>query len=94
MRDSNKTKALFRCVFAYSNGEPVTVFDVDGRQAFANKNIALKVAVSGDVTDEDFEGTEWTEQLSAAYDLFIVDPEAAEKLVQWVRPEVTQKSRG
>jgi len=94
MRDPKPTKALFRCLFAYSNGKPVEIFDVDGNYAIPNCGLALKVAVTGDASEnfEDLEDFQWTERLAAAYDLFVVDPGMGEKRLRWVKPEVMRKS--
>jgi len=92
MPDPEQTKVLFRFQFAYSNGEPVEVFDVDGEHASANPGIAPKVAVAGDVSHSDFDEIEWPEMLATAHDLFVFDPEAGDELLQWVKPEIMEKS--
>lgn len=94
MPDPNPTKALFRCLFAYSNGKSVKIFEVDGEYAAANDGAALKVAVTGEPLEdlEDLEEFEWMERLASAYDLFVDNPEVDEERLQWVKPEVMRKS--
>ena len=91
MPELKQTKALFRCLFAYSNGQPVKIFDVDGNCASLNRGIALTVAVAGAEFDE-FEVSEWMERLASAYDLFVDDPEASAEQLRWVKPEVLRGS--
>jgi len=91
------TKALFRCVFAYSGGQPVEVFDVQDNHlqwdetlmASANSASTLKVAVAGDISEPDFDSIEWAEMLATAYEMFVDDPGAANDNFQWVRLKIT-----
>jgi hypothetical protein len=95
MFDPKPTKALFRCMFAYSDGQPVEVFDVQDTHlqwdetlmASANSAVTLKVAVAGDVSQPDSHSTEWAEMLATAYEMFVDDPEVANDYFQWVRLE-------
>ncbi len=41
MPDPKQTKVLFRCLFAYSNGDPVAVFDVEEDRLHGNKSLRL-----------------------------------------------------
>jgi len=89
-----ETKALFRCLFAYSNGQPVAAFDVEENDpkcdetmtARANNAVTVKVAVAGDVSEPDFDSAEWSDMLATAHEMFVDDPEAA-NYFQWVRLE-------
>lgn len=97
MFDPKQTKALFRCVFAYSDGQPVEVFDVQENHlewdetltASVNTAVTLKVAVAGEVLEPDFDSSEWAEMLATAYEMFVDDPGAANDHFQWVRLEGT-----
>ncbi len=93
MPDSEQTKALFRYLFAYSNGHPVAVFDLEQNselgdrilEATANSGATLKVAVVGDTSALDFDATEWPELLAAAYEMFVNDGKVASNHIEWVR---------
>lgn len=83
-------------MFAYSDGQPVEVFDVQDNHpqwdetlmASANSAVTLKVAVAGDIPEPDFYSTEWAEMLAAAYEMFVDDPAAANDQFQWVKLRV------
>lgn len=93
MPGPEQTKALFRCLFAFSNGRPVDVFDLEeiselGEKilvATATNGTPLKVAVVGDTSALDFDATEWPELLAAAYDMFVINGKAAGDHIEWVR---------
>jgi len=95
MPGPERTKALFRCLFAYSNGGPVDVFDLEEIYELGEKILVataaggnpLKVAVVGDTSALDFDATEWPELLAAAYDMFVDNGNVARKPIEWVRWE-------
>jgi hypothetical protein len=97
MTDRN-SKALFRCLFAYSNGRPVATLEIREGQATASE-CALRVAIAADdsetfddLDDPDWDDSEWRERLASAYDLFVDDPWLGEQRMRWVNPEIPRKS--
>jgi hypothetical protein len=84
-------------VFAYSDGQPVAVFDVEEAhplrdrtlRASASTGVSMKVAVVRGDCELDFDETEWPELLATAYEMFVDDPEVANDCFQWVKLEVT-----
>jgi len=88
-----QTKALFRCLFAYSNGGPVDVFDLEEISELGKKILVatgtsetpVKVAVIGDTSAFDFDAAESPELLAAAYDMFVNNRKVASKHIEWVR---------
>ena len=97
MRGPGQSKALFRCLFAYSNGGPVDVFDFEEIDELGEKTLVatatsgnpLKVAVIGDTSALDFDATESPELMAAAYDMFVSNRKVASKHIEWVRLETT-----
>ncbi len=97
MFNAKQSKVLFRCLFAYSNGQPVAVFDIEENHVQcgetvtgrANGDVTLKVAVAGVVSESDFGSAEGQEMLATAYEMFVEDPELASDCFQWVRLEAT-----
>jgi hypothetical protein len=97
MPGPDQTKALFRYLFAYSNGHPVAVFDLEENfeegdrilEATADSGATLKVAVVGDTSALDFDATEWPELLAAAYEMFVNDGKLASDRIEWVRLKAT-----
>ena len=93
MSGHGQTKALFRCLFAYSNGGPVDVFDFEEIDEMGERTLVatatggntLKVAVIGDTSALDFDATESPELLAAAYDMFVNNRKVASKHIEWMR---------
>ena len=92
MPGPEQTKVLFRCLFAYSDGIPVAVFDLEENcelgdrtlEATGNSGATLKVAVVGDTSALGFDATEWPELLAAAYEMFVNDGKVASDRIEWV----------
>ena len=88
-------KALFHCLFAYSGGQPVAVFEVDENHpqrnepltANANGEAALKVAVVKGFSGPEFDATECPELLAAAYEMFVNDGKPSSDRIEWVKLE-------
>lgn len=81
-----QTKALFRCVFAYSNGRPVKALDIRRDEEFGelraieNGGMHLEVAVARCSI-----GTE--EPISRAYESFVNNGELDDRAFDWERVE-------
>lgn len=97
MPGPEQSKVLFRCLFAYSNGDPVDVFDLEETRELGKRILvataaggsSLKVAVVAHTSGLDFDATESPELLAAAYDMFVNNRKGARERIEWVRLETT-----
>ena len=96
MSDKKQTKALFRCVLAYSDGRLVRTFDLEadlahhdnGLKATAHDGTAMTVAVAKSVEnpyDDPYSETLKPESFAAAYEMFINDGDLCADDIEWVR---------
>jgi hypothetical protein len=92
MPDPERTKVLFRCLFAYSGGQPVPVFEADAEYAQydetftanATSEAALKVAVVRRLSGPEVDATDCPKALAAAYEMFINDGDVSGDRIEWV----------
>ena len=91
MPDQKQTKALFRCLLAYSDGRLVRAFDLEedlprhgrGVRAIAHEGAALTVAIARSAGDP-YSDAPKPELLAAAYEMFINDGDLSAGEVDWV----------
>lgn len=92
MFDPKRSKVLFSCLFAYSGGQPVTVFNVEQNDmqydeactASASPEAAVKMAVARGLAGQDSDMTKRPELLAAAYEMFITDRERFKRQIEWL----------
>ena len=92
MSDKTQTKALFRCVLAYSDGRLVRAFDLEADlachdrcvKAIAHEGTTLTVAVARSAGDP-YCGTPKPESFAAAYEMFINEGDLFDDNIEWVR---------
>ncbi len=94
MSDKKQTKALFRCLLAYSDGRLVRTFDLEadlarrdkGLKAVAHDGTAMTVAVakSAENSCDDPSDAPKPESFAAAYEMFINDGELCANDIEWV----------
>jgi len=90
MPNEKRTKALFRCIWAYSNGQPAVSYELkqddlygdDAICAIRDAELALKVAVVRSRSSRGFD------TLAVAYERFLADGEESDD-IEWVGPEET-----
>jgi hypothetical protein len=86
------SKALFRCLLAFSNGRPVASFEVNEDQppgtlcATRNSEVAVKVAYVRASCSAYFEPCECPGSLTEAYEIFVRDGKES-GVLEWARLE-------
>jgi hypothetical protein len=96
MSNKKQTKALFRCVLAYSDGRLVRTFDLEedlarhdrSLKAIAHDGTAMTVAIAKSAEnpyDDLYSDAPKPESFAAAYEMFINDGDLCADDIEWVR---------
>jgi len=92
MSRQKATKALFRCLWAYSNGRPVVSYELEEYGLRANKKVCairdtevtLRVAVIRGSSLSNDDASDRPELLGEAYERYIDDGEESAN-IEWVK---------